>query len=721
LNNPTADFTWPQDICSATIQLDASASTAQGQSISSYDWDFNNDGTVDQSTTQPTVTYTFPGAGNQTVTLTVNSNEGCSDQVTHTVNIPNTLTVQVTSSTDISCFGASDGSATAMASGGTTPYTYSWNTTPAQTTATATNLPAGTWTVTVTDDANCTATASVIINNAAPLNVSITNVQHVTCNGLSNGQATAQVTGGTGTINYSWNTTPVQTTATATNLAAGTWTVTVTDGNNCIGSASVQITEPQPLVVQASSVNISCFGQNNGQLSAAANGGTGTISYSWNTAPPSNSQTVNNVPAGNYTVTATDQNGCTATAQATVTQPSQIVLQTTYTNVTCPGGNDGAATVQGSGGTGTLSYAWNTLPPATGSSVSNLTAGTYTVIATDQNGCQASATVTITELSVPMQHSAQVTNVTCGGMSNGGIDLTMTQGTGPFQFSWSNGASSEDLNGVPGGTYTVNVSDANGCPYTATFVVNENPVLQLSTTVTPILCYGDQTGSIKVQVQGGTPSYSYAWNGQPGTSELSNVGAGTYSIVVTDANNCQASTQVTIPSPPQITISHTPEYEIFMGQGTDLVTMPSGGTGSLFIQWDPEVYLSCSTCNVPYANPVRDTRYTITATDANGCKASADIWVRVIKVGPFIPTAFTPTGDNKNEVFRVIDYGVTDIDIRIYDRWGNEVYSSNDLYEGWDGTVGGKKAEQGTYIYRITTKYIDGKTKVYTGHVTLVR
>lgn len=721
-NDPTADFTWPTDICSATIQLDASASSvASPQTLTGYGWDFDNNGTVDQNTAQPTVTHTFPGAGNHTVTLTVTSSEGCTGQVTHTLNIPNTLTVQITGSTDISCFGASDGSATALASGGSGNYSYSWSTTPAQTTATATGLAAGYYTVTVTDAASCTATASVTINSAAPLDVTISNVQPVSCFGGSNGQATAQVTGGTAPLSYSWNTTPAQNTATVTNLAAGTWTVTVTDGNNCTGAASVQISEPQALVVQASSVNISCFGQNNGQLSAAANGGTGAINYSWNTVPPANSQTVNNVPAGNYTVTVTDQNGCTATAQASVTQPPQIVLQTNHTNVSCPGGSNGSATVQGSGGTGALSFAWNTLPPATGTSVSNLAAGTYTVIATDQNGCQASATVTITELSVPMQHTAQVTNVTCGGLSNGAVDFTLTQGTGPYQYSWSNGATTEDISGVPGGTYTVNVTDANGCPYSATFVVNENPVLQLSTTVTPILCYGDQTGNIKVQVQGGTPPYSYAWNGQPGTSEFSNLGAGTYAIVVTDANNCQASTQATIPAPAQIVISHTPEYEIFMGQGVDLVTLPSGGTGSLFISWDPEVYLSCSTCNVPYASPVRDTRYTITAQDNNGCKASADIWVRVIKVGPFIPTAFTPTGDNKNEVFRVVDYGVTETDIRIFDRWGNEVYQSQDLYEGWDGTIGGKKAEQGTYIYRIVTTYIDGKTKVYTGLVTLVR
>ncbi|MCX7768388.1 MAG: PKD domain-containing protein, partial [Flavobacteriales bacterium] len=381
---PTADFSWPANICSSTIQLDGSASSAQApQTITTYAWDFDNNGTADQSLNQPTVSHTFPSSGNHTVSLTVTTNEGCTDQVTHTINIPSALTVQIISSTDISCFGASDGSATALASGGSGNYSYSWNTNPPQTTATATGLPAGTYTVTATDAANCTAAASVTINDAAPLNVSIVNVQHVSCAGGANGQATAQVTGGTNPISYSWNTTPAQNTATATNLPAGTWTVTVTDANNCIGTASAQITEPQPLVVQASSVNVTCFGQNNGQLSAAANGGTGTITYSWNTVPPTNSQTVNNVPPGNYTVTATDQNGCQATAQATVTQPTQILLQTNHTNVNCPGGTNGSATVQGSGGTGALTFTWNTLPPTTGNSVNNLPAGTYTVIATD--------------------------------------------------------------------------------------------------------------------------------------------------------------------------------------------------------------------------------------------------------------------------------------------------------------------------------------------------
>ena len=721
LQNPSAAFSWPANICSSTITLDASASSVNPpQNIVSYEWDFDGNGTVDNTTANPTANHTFPGSGNHNVALTVVTNEGCTGQVSQVVNIPSALGVQISSATDVSCFGGSDGSATASASGGSGGYQYSWNTNPVQTTATAQNLIAGTYTVTVTDAANCTATADVTISSGPPLAVNITNVSQVTCAGSSNGSATAVANGGTGTLTYAWNTNPAQNTATAQNLSAGTYTVTVTDQNGCTGSASVNITEPQPLVLQANAVNVSCFGQNNGQLSAAGNGGTGNISYSWNTVPPANAPTVNNVPPGNYTVTATDQNGCTATAQVSVTQPSQIILQTSSTDVNCPGGNNGTATVVGNGGTGNLTFNWNTLPPTTGTNVNNLTAGTYTVIATDANGCSASSTVTINTLSLPMSHSAQVTSVTCGGLANGSIDVTMS-GTGPFLYSWSNGATMEDLNGLSGGTYTLNVTDANGCSYSATFVVNENPVLQLSTTVTPILCFGDQTGDIKTQVQGGTPPYSYSWNGQPGGSGLSNIGAGTYNIVVTDANNCQTSIQASIPQPPQIQISHTPEYEIFMGNGVDLVTMPSGGTGNLYITWDPESYLSCVTCNIPFANPVRDTRYTITVRDDNNCQASADILVRVTKAGPFIPTAFTPGGDNKNEVFRVIDYGVVETDIRIYDRWGGLVYESDDIYEGWDGTFNGKKADPGVYVYKIQTKYIDGKTKVYTGHVTLVR
>ncbi|MCB9234744.1 MAG: PKD domain-containing protein [Bacteroidia bacterium] len=228
---------------------------------------------------------------------------------------------------------------------------------------------------------------------AAPT-ASISGSVNATC-GNSNGSATATQSGGTGPFTYSWNTTPVQTTATATNLGAGSYTVTVTDANSCNSTANVTLTNiAGPGVSITSSQNSSCLG-NDGSATALATGGTGPISYSWNTTPVQTTATATNLAAGSYTVTVTDANTCTATANVTITSAgAPTVSISSFTDESC-GDSSGTATAAGSGGTGPLSYAWNTVPVQTGATATGLKAGTYTVTVTDGASCTGTANVTI--------------------------------------------------------------------------------------------------------------------------------------------------------------------------------------------------------------------------------------------------------------------------------------------------------------------------------------
>src|SRR6476660_2909985 len=208
-----------------------------------------------------------------TYTVTVTDAGGCTAQATVVITEPAAaLTASITAQTNVLCFGGATGSATAAGANGTAPYTYSWNTTPVQTTATATNLIAGTYTVTVTDAGGCTAQATVVITEpAAALTASITAQTNVLCFGGATGSATAAGANGTAPYTYSWNTTPVQTTATATNLIAGTYTVTVTDAGGCTAQATVVITEPAAALTASitAQTNVLCFGGANGTATAA--------------------------------------------------------------------------------------------------------------------------------------------------------------------------------------------------------------------------------------------------------------------------------------------------------------------------------------------------------------------------------------------------------------------------------------------------------------------
>ena len=294
----------------------------------------------------------------------------------------------------------------------------------------------------------------VPINPSSNVEVSISSNSNVNCNGGNNGSATAAGTGGTGSITYAWSNNA--TGATASGLAAGTYTVTATDGTTS-SSVSVTITEPLAVVVSISGTNAS--GGNNGSATATAGGGTPGFSYNWSNG--GSTATVNNLGAGTYTVTASDSRGCTATDNVVITDdggnPVNVSISSS-SNASCNGGSDGSATAAGTGGVTTITYAWSN--GASGATASGLTAGTYTVTATDGT-TSSTSTVTITEPTV-LGGTISGTNPTAGN-SDGSASVSITGGTPGYTYSWSNGGITATINNLGAGTYTANVTDANGC------------------------------------------------------------------------------------------------------------------------------------------------------------------------------------------------------------------------------------------------------------------
>jgi len=438
-----------------------------------------NTGTATASASGSTTAYTYnwmPGsltgasqtglaAGTYTVTAT--DANSCTGTTTITITQPaSAVAVSISSSTPASC-GSSNGAATANGTGGTGTITYNWM--PGSLTgASQSALASGTYTVTATDGNSCTATTTVSISNTGGPTASISSQTNILCFGQSTGAATATATGGTGTITYNWMPGSL-TGASQTGLAAGTYTVTATDGGSCAGTTTVTITQPANAVsVSVTGTTPTTCGSSTGTATASATGGTGTITYNWMPGSVSGAS-ISNLTAGTYTVTATDANGCTATATGIVASSGGPTISiSSQTNVLCNGGNNGGATASATGGTGTITYNW--MPGSvSGASISNLAAGTYTVTATDGTGCSNATTVTITQPAAIVA-TVSTTPATCGN-SDGTATVNATGGNGVLSPTWNTSATTSTITALAAGTYTVTITDVDGCTATSSGTV----------------------------------------------------------------------------------------------------------------------------------------------------------------------------------------------------------------------------------------------------------
>ncbi len=324
--------------------------------------------------------------------------------------------------------------------------------------------------------------ASITITVPAAIVLTETHV-NVLCNGESTGSIDLTVSGGVSPYTYSW--TGGATTQDRSGLAAGTYTVTVTDANACTKTLSVTITEPAAIVLTETHVNVLCNGASTGSIDLIPSGGTGAYTYSWTGG--ATTQDRSGLAAGTYTVTVTDASACTKTLSTTITEPAAIVLTETHVNVLCNGASTGSIDLTVSGGTGAYTYSWT--GGATTQDRSGLAAGTYTVPVTDASACTKTLSTTITEPAAIVLTETHV-NVLCNGACTGSIDLTVSGGTGTYTYSWTGGATTQDRSGLAAGTYTVTVTDANACTKTLSTTITEPAAIVLTETHVNVLCNG---------------------------------------------------------------------------------------------------------------------------------------------------------------------------------------------------------------------------------------
>lgn len=560
-------------------------------------------------------------AGFVNLILTTTGNGGCpGDADTVRINYRNFTGVVTATNTNISCFGLTNGTGTINITGGSTPYTYLWNSVPAQTTAIANGLGVGSYSVAITDAIGCRSNTTIAIMQPAPLNAN-TSFTNPTCNSISNGTITIAVTGGTSPYTYSWGTTP-GTTSVVANLPAGTYTSTVTDARGCVLTRTISLTQPPLLLMTFSTTNVSCFNLSNGAITTSVTGGTGAYSYSWSPSG-GNGSFISGVAAGTYSLIVRDANNCSVASSTTITQPTLLQVIATPTMETCSYTNDGKILAVASGGTPTYTYSWQP-GSLTGGNLTNLSAGVYTLTTTDSKGCQTNTLVTITEPSVLTGAVVNSANISCFGGNNGSIVINTTGGTPAYAFTWQpNVSTGNSVTGLSAGTYTINISDNRTCTTQVVYTLTQ-PTASLSITAnsSSVSCNGGANGSVSSVATGGTAPYAYLWsplgiNGQ----NISNIGAGNYSILLTDANGCTATSTTIVNQPPAIGLTLNKQNSTCTQANGQTTVVVSGGLPPYNYQWSPTGGFNSIATGLPAGS------YSVTVTDANACVVTGSVLV----------------------------------------------------------------------------------------------
>jgi len=751
-------------------------------------------------------------AGNYTIMVT--DNNGCTGTTDVTITQPVPIVCNINAITYPICNGDT-GNIAASVSGGLSPYTYRWSPT-GQSTATATGLGADAYTLTVTDSNGCTITASAIITQPTSVMLPIT-VTNVPCNG-GLGSLTVNASGGVPPYTYLW--TPANiTTATATGLSAGIYTLQVNDYNGCISTNSVTLTQPVTLSVSPVSTPASC-GQPDGTATASTSGGTAPYTYLWTLGKQTNA-TATGLLAGTYTISVTDNNQCTSSASVTVTQSAMIVAAiSAVNNVSCYNGGNGSATVTGSGGIPPYTYLW-TPGGCTNATATNLFALSYTIRITDNSGCSADASVTLTEPTT-LNASISEPKLICKD-STGMLIANVSGGISPYQFLWSSGALTDTALITPTSTnkYSVTITDYSGCSTNATILLKYGPSFAVNVTGKNSVCAGDSS-IICANAVGAIDGVSYLWNPTNNTNGCILVSpsiANIYTVTVVDGCGSTTTAATTIYSEPTPVINMgvnfsqgcepfsvqfinnstlakgtAAQYIWDFGDGdtsrsknpvycykaagkynVSLTVVTDSGCSATLAKMDmvtiyapPKAAFSYSPQSISILSPTVTFKDNSTDPDKNnggiiywswnfgegtdmgskeqnptytyqdtgtycvnlivmsreGC---TDTTSNCLVIDPdfklYIPSAFTPNRDGINEVFKPVGQYVKNFEMYIFDRWGMEIFHTMDVNNGWNGAQhnSGQLCEDGIYIYKITLTDSEQNQHSYVGNVTLLK
>jgi gliding motility-associated-like protein len=538
------------------------------------------------------------------------------------------------------CDALDNGSINTIVTGGTAPYTYNW-TLPGGGSSDAENIinaTSGTYSLSITDALGCIFTEEfeVIAPDPIVLNEVLT---PPTCIGDTDGSIEINPSGGTAPYDILWVSLGVSDLL-IENLEAGNYTVEITDANGCFSEQTITLNPGSSLNLSVvSNISTSC-GNNDGSAQIAVSGGNAPFTFQWsiggNPVPEANggnSNVVTNVGSGAYLVNVSDANGCSNSISVGISDIDGPEINATLTNVSCNGLNNGAIAANISG-VEPLSASWTFPNGSTNNnlSIDNLAPGIYTLSVSDGNNCNTNQTFEITQPDI-LDASETISNVLCANDSNGAISQIISGGTTPYSYQWSgpNGftAGTRNVSGLTASTYTVIISDINGCSITREYEVAEPNELSASATITNPNCFNVNNGSIVVNPVGGTAPFSYQWVGSTNTTpNRNNLAPGQYTVIITDSNDCTFEETYAIESADEIIVSFDIDQSNCGLADGGITANANGGTGALLFSWTDENGDPIPAENGGNTNQIFDLasgNYTLTITDALGCSINETV------------------------------------------------------------------------------------------------
>lgn len=577
-----------------------------------------NDGTLsDTSIANP---FAFP-LSTTTYNIAIDS-AGCTANETLTITVSG-IEVSNTIVTNESCAGAADGSIEILPAGEQYSidggFTFFGDNT-------FSGLAAGDYDIVVGGSANCDTLYTVTIIGGDPLLIDSIFTQDASCGNIDDGIIELYLSGGVAPLSYSIDS---GTTSQASNifndLAGGGYDVLITDDLGCIADTLITISQPDDIDISIVNIeDLSCFGDTDGSAEFSASGGTPDFEYSLDNLTFSPTSTFTSLVAGNYTVYVQDVNACLDSLDFTIEESDSLFISDyTITDILCFGEVEGIINIEGTGGT--LPFNFSIDGGATFqilNEFSGLPSGDYELIIEDDNGCFSNLIQdSISEPDLLEVNIISTTDILCNGASTGAVDIEVLGGTNPYTFNWNTGVNTQNLNNIGAGSYDVTITDDNGCTAIADTTLTEPAALELTLTPTNINCPNGNDGSIESTVLGGTPPYQYAWSNGQSTEDISNLTAETYTLTVTDANDCEIQESVTLTEPEEMDVSFsTNQPSCFEGNdGSITAQVLSGGIAPFQFTWDANANNQVGET----ASNLEAGAYIVTVEDANGCIQTA--------------------------------------------------------------------------------------------------
>ncbi|MCB0568314.1 MAG: gliding motility-associated C-terminal domain-containing protein [Phaeodactylibacter sp.] len=679
--------------------------------------------------------YTATGLYADTLTLF----QGCDSIVNTNLTVLSPIHIDIVQTQPAIGLGNANGIAQASATGGSgSGYSFSW----CDGSTAATNsmlVGGGVCCVTVTDAMGCMADTCFTVEYITDIIPSYQG-DTLACYGQENGQITFSAINGEPPYQYEWqkddntiNGSGIINVAgeevMLPDLPAGAYTITIMDAFFDT-TITVNVLEPELLVLSVDNqTDASCFGFCDGLAGVSASGGVGGYQFAW-----SNSETtaaVGNLCAGPYQVTLTDANGCQQNRSITIAEPAEFIATAMEVQpVSCFEGSDGIVSVQTNGNPS--AYAWNTGDVS--QSVNGLSAGAYSVLVTNADGCQDNADVVVTQPSAPVTLQAVVEEpVSCKGESDA-VLRAITGGPGQsFTFTWPTGAVGAIASGYGAGTYTVSVANEKGCVATTEITVSEPDYLQAVLSATDVTCVsGENGGEIEADTTyGGTPPYEYALDGVlfAPSPLFPSLFPGAYTVTVRDAAGCEAEFNATVNPAPELAVTLVGDASVQLGDSLRL--MAQVNSQNVTYTWVyPDSSGAKAAGQTVWVSPLISSGFRVEVFDTvTLCRAYDDFFVAVrANRRVFIPNAFSPNEDGRNDLFMV--FGGHDIvrirSFRVFSRTGSLVFEDtdfqpNDIGHAWDGTFRGQELDPGVFVYAAEIEFVDGLVEVFEGDVVLVK